>query len=90
MATVKTQFFKLQTKNKHMVAKGVEVEKVIKKVEDLQQEYNEMNQAHLKTHRDLKALQTDFDRLTKDFGKMEVISVKREKNLLELENTYFQ
>jgi hypothetical protein len=31
-----------------MVAKNVEVEKVIKKVETLQQEYNEQNQVHLK------------------------------------------
>jgi hypothetical protein len=32
---VKTQLFKLQTKNKHVVAKGIEAEKVIKKVEAL-------------------------------------------------------
>jgi hypothetical protein len=34
-------FFLLQTKNKHLVAKGVEVEKAIKKVKTLQHEYNE-------------------------------------------------
>jgi hypothetical protein len=39
-----------------LVAKGVEVEKAIKKVEALQQEYNELNQAHFKTYNDLKAL----------------------------------
>jgi hypothetical protein len=35
LADVKTQLLKLQTKNKHLVAKGVEVEKVIKKAEAL-------------------------------------------------------
>lgn len=58
---MKTQPLKLQTKNKHMVVKGVEVEKTIKKVQALQQEYNELNQAHLRTYNDLKALQTDLD-----------------------------
>jgi dynactin complex subunit len=42
---VKTQFLKLQTKNKHLVAKNVEVERVIKKAEALQSEYNELTQA---------------------------------------------
>jgi len=36
LATMKTQLFKLHTKNKHMVVEGVEAEKVIKKVEALQ------------------------------------------------------
>jgi hypothetical protein len=36
LATVKTQLFKLHTKNKHMVVEGVEAKKVIKKVEALQ------------------------------------------------------
>jgi hypothetical protein len=39
----------LYTKNKHLVAKGVEVEKAIKKAKTLQQEYNELNHVHLKT-----------------------------------------
>jgi hypothetical protein len=34
-----------------LVAKGVEVEKTIKKAKTLQQEYNELNQAHLKTRK---------------------------------------
>ncbi len=58
-----------------MVAKSVEVERAIKKVEALQQEYNELNQVHFKTHNDMKALQTDFDWLEKDFGKMEATDV---------------
>jgi hypothetical protein len=41
----------------------------------LQQEYNELNQVHLKTHDDLKALQSDLDWLVKDYGKMEAINV---------------
>ncbi len=73
-----------------MVAKSVKVERAIKKVEVLQQEYNKLNQVHLKTHNDLKALHTDFDQLTRDYGKMESISVQWEKNLLELENTCLQ
>jgi hypothetical protein len=32
-----------------LVAKGVEAEKAIKKVEALQQEYNELNQTHFKS-----------------------------------------
>ncbi len=53
---MKTQLFKLHTKNKHMVVEGVEAEKVIKKVEALQQEYNELNCAYLKTRCNFKAL----------------------------------
>ncbi len=45
---MKAQLLQMQTQNKHMVAKGVEVERVIKKVEALQQEYNELNQVHFK------------------------------------------
>jgi hypothetical protein len=51
-------------------------------------EYNELNQAHFKTHNDLKALQIDLDWLTRDYGKMEAISVQQEFFLLELENIY--
>jgi hypothetical protein len=40
---VKTKLLKLQTKNKQMVAKGVEVKKIIEKVEALWQEYNKLN-----------------------------------------------
>jgi hypothetical protein len=37
LVIMKTQLFKLHTNNKHLIAKNVEVEKVIKKVEALQQ-----------------------------------------------------
>ncbi len=47
--TMKVQLLKLQTKNKHLVAKGVEVEKAIKKAKALQQEYNELNRVHFKS-----------------------------------------
>ncbi len=87
---MKIQLLKLQIKNKHLVAKIVEAERAIKKVEVLQQEYNELNQVHFKTHNDLKALHIDFDQLIRDCGKMEAISVQREKNLLELENICLQ
>ncbi len=72
-----------------MVAKGVEVKKIIEKVEALWQEYNKLNQVHFKTHNDLKALRTNLDQLTKDYGKMENISVQQEKNILVL-NTCLQ
>jgi len=36
LATIKAQILKLQIKNKHLVAIGVEVEKAIKKVKTLQ------------------------------------------------------
>ncbi len=78
---MKTQLLKLQVKNKHLVTKSVEVEKAIKKVQALQQEYNELNQVHFKTHNNMKALQTDLDWLTRDYGKMEAINVQWEKNI---------
>ncbi len=86
----KTQLLKLQIENKHLIAKGVDVEKIINKAKALQQEYNELNQAHLKTHNDLKTLQIDFDRLTKDYGKMEAISVQQDKFFVKLEDTCLQ
>ncbi len=53
---MKIKLLKLQIENKHLVAKSVEVEKAIKNVRTLQQKYNELNHAHLKTHNDLKVL----------------------------------
>lgn len=41
LATVKTKLLKLQVENKHLVDKSVEFERVIKKAEALQSEYNE-------------------------------------------------
>jgi hypothetical protein len=38
------------------ITKGVEAEKVIKKVKSLQYEYNELNCGYLKTHHDFKVL----------------------------------
>jgi hypothetical protein len=49
-------FFKQQIENKYLVAKGVEAKRAIKKVGTLQFEYNELTQAHFKTHNDLKTL----------------------------------
>jgi len=34
-----------------------------------------VEKVHFKTHNNLKALQTNFDRLTRDYGKMETINV---------------
>ncbi len=67
---VKAQFLKQQSKNKHLVTKGVEAKRIIKKAKTLLFEYNELIQAHFKTANDLD-LQTNFDWLTKDYGKME-------------------
>ncbi len=77
----------MQIKNKHLVAKGVEVEKAIKKAEVLQQEYNEFNQVHFKNYNDLKALQTNYDWLIKDYGKMETINLQWKKTRVELKDT---
>jgi hypothetical protein len=44
-----------------LVAKFVDDEKAIRKVETLQHEYNELNRAHFKGHNDLKTLQSDYD-----------------------------
>ncbi len=75
LAIMKTYLLTQQKKNKHIVAKGVEVERTIKKVETLQSKYNELTQVHFKICNDLKTLQTDIDWLTKDYGKMEAINV---------------
>ncbi len=84
---MKTQLLKLQIKNKHLVVKSVEYKRIIKKVETLQLEYNELTQAHFKTRNDFKTLHIDFDQLTRDYGKMEASNVQQEMILLELENT---
>jgi hypothetical protein len=52
---------KLQTKNKHLFVKTTKVDKVIRKVEILKQEYNELNQVHFKNRNDLKVLQNDYN-----------------------------
>jgi len=60
-----------------MVAKGTEAKKVIKNVETLQQQYNELNHlARFESQNDFKALQTDHVWLTRDYGKMEVVNVQ--------------
>jgi hypothetical protein len=56
LAIVKTQLFKLQTKNKHFVAKSVKAERVIKEAKVLQSGYNELTHAYFKTRDDLKTL----------------------------------
>jgi hypothetical protein len=38
----------------------------------------------------LKALQTDLDWLTRDYGKMEIISAQSKKILVQLDNNYLQ
>ncbi len=43
LAIAKAHNLKLQTNNKHLVTKIVEIEKIIRKVEILQHEYNELN-----------------------------------------------
>ncbi len=55
LATLKAQNLKLQIDNKYLVAKCVEAEKAIQKAEVLQQKYNELNQVHFKSCKDLKA-----------------------------------
>jgi hypothetical protein len=58
-----------------LVAQSINVDKVIRKVETLQHEYNEFNQTHFKGHNDLKTLQSDYDQLMKDYEKMEAVNV---------------
>lgn len=64
-----------------MVAKTIEANKAIKKFETLQQEYNELNHVHFKSHNDLKVLQIDYDQLMRDYGKMEAVNVQQKKLL---------
>ncbi len=61
LVIVKAQLFKQQAKNKHLIAKGVKTERVTKKNETLQFEYNELTQSHFKMYNDLKTLKIDFD-----------------------------
>ncbi len=90
LATMKAQLLKQQTKSKHLVTKGVEVERAIKKAKTLQFEYNELTQVHFKICNDLKTLQTNLDRLAKDYGKVEAINVQQERTMLEFESTCLQ
>lgn len=71
-----------------MVTKGVKAKKGTKKAKALQQEYNELNQVHFKPHNDLKTLQTDFDWLTKDYGKMEQEQSKKVN--IDMENCTYE
>ncbi len=73
LAIVKARLLKLQIKNKHLVAKGVEVEKTIKKAKALQQEYNELNQVHFKNCNYFKALQTNYDWLMKIMARWKLL-----------------
>ncbi len=88
LAATKAHILKLQSENKHLVTKGVEAKKVIKKVKALQKNYNELNQAHFKSRNDFKALWVNNDRLVRDYGKMETINVQQEQTLAGLDNTY--
>jgi len=59
-----------------MVTKTAKVDKAIRKVKTLQHEYNELNYFHFKRRNDLKVLQTDYDQLIRDYGKMEAVGVQ--------------
>jgi hypothetical protein len=48
-----------------------QVEQVVRKVESLQLEYNELNKLNWKTHNDLKHLQSEHEQMTQVYNKME-------------------
>jgi hypothetical protein len=48
-----------------------EAKQVVRKTENLQQEYAKLNQLTWKTHNDLKQLQATLERMMRDYTKME-------------------
>ncbi len=58
------------------------------KIENLQQEYVELNQFNQKTHKDLTRLQADLERMTRDYAKMEESSLEQHGIITRLEHTY--
>jgi uncharacterized protein YeeX (DUF496 family) len=68
LVTMKGQLNKVQHENHNLSNKLKEVEHVIRKIENLQQEYVELNQLNWKTCNSLKCFQTDFERMTWDYN----------------------
>jgi hypothetical protein len=48
-----------------------EIEHDVKKIENLQQKYTELNQLNWKTRNNLKHLQIDYERMMRNYNKME-------------------
>jgi Tfp pilus assembly protein PilN len=61
LAIAKAYNIKLQTKNKHLLAKTTKVDKATRNVQTLKQKYNELNQVHFKSRNDFKVLQNHYD-----------------------------
>jgi hypothetical protein len=65
-----------------------EAEQAVKKTENLQQKYVELNQLNWKTHNDLERLQANLEQLTQDYTKMEESSMQQQIIITGLEQTY--
>jgi len=66
----------------------IEVEQVVRKTKNLQQEYAELNQFNWKTHNDLIRLQVELERMTQDYAKMEESNLEQQHIITDLECTY--
>jgi predicted nuclease with TOPRIM domain len=71
LITVKRKLTKVQHENQNLSNKLKEVEQVVRKIENLHQEYTKLNQFNWKTHNNLKHLQTEFEQMTRYYNKME-------------------
>jgi hypothetical protein len=60
LVTIKGRLIKVQHENYNLSNKFKKTKHVVRKIENLQQEYIELNQLNWKTHNDLKRLQTEF------------------------------
>jgi prophage antirepressor-like protein len=64
-----------------------EAKQVVKKTENLQQKYAELNELNWKTHNDLKRLQADLERMMRDYTKIEESSMQQQSIVTSLEQT---
>jgi hypothetical protein len=64
-----------------------EAEQAVKKTENLQQKYVELNQLNWKTHNDLKCLQANLEQMMRDYTKMEEYSMQQQIIITGLEQT---
>ncbi len=66
---------KVQEKN-NLFAKAIGAKQATRKVEVLQQEYNDLNQFHWKNRNDLSSLQVEHDQFIRNYEKTSVSSVQ--------------
>ncbi len=87
LVTIKGQLNKVQHENQNLSNKLKEEKWVVRKIENLQQEYAEFNQFNSKTHNDLKHLQVYLEQMMQDCTKMEKSNMEQWNIIIGLEQT---